>query len=278
MRCADETYPFKRVTPFTDTTTKVLVRKINCLLLILAAASCSDSRIDQLELRVTNELRQMRSEIADQNNQIEELRGEIGSVTGKVEEVQHTASGKTEQLAETLKRMSSRVPPPAPVPEELLNIDEQLISRQEGAAADVFASGLRQLREGEFGNARDTFLRFAEENPDTAFTDNAYFWQGIAFEGLNQYDRAVAAFSLGFQRFPAEDRVPANLFYLAEVFEQMGQKKDAELTYEKLLDEHPKSDFAERAKKRLDVLRPPTSKAPAAKPMAKAATGSKKKY
>ena len=244
------------------------------LVACFSLSACYDARIDQLEQKLDSELRQMRTEIAQQNNQVEDLRGEIGQVTGKVEEVQHTTTGRSALIEESLKKMSSRVPPPPPVPEDLLNVDEQLISKQQGPAAELFESGLKQLRDGDFANARDTFSRFVDENPDTSFTDNAYFWQGISFEGLNQLDRAIAAYSLGFQKFPAEDRVSANLFHLADVFEQMGQKKDAELTFEKLVDEYPKSDFADRAKKRLDRLKPPTP----VKPPVKTTAGSKKKY
>jgi len=233
------------------------------LLLISSAISlsaCSEARIDKLELRLDSDLRQMREEIATQNNQIEELRGEIGRVTGKVEEVQHTATGRTQELEQTLKKVSSRVPPPPPVPENLLNEDEQQIGKQTGPAAELFAAGLAQLREGDFTNARDSFSRFVDENPSTAFTDNGYFWQGISYEGLGQTDRAVSAYSIGFQRFPAEDRVPACLFKLAENFEKMGQKKDAELTYEKLVDEHPRSEFTSMAKSRIVALKPAQSK------------------
>ncbi len=238
------------------------------ILSALVLTSCSEARIDQLELKMMNDLRQMREEIAQQGNSIEQLRGEIGAVTGKMEEVQHSSTGRTQEIEDNLRKLGSRVPPPPPVPEEILIVDEQMISKQEGPAAEMFKNGLKQLREGEFGDARDTFLKFVEENPDTAFTDNAFFWQGIAYEGLNQLDRAVAAYSLGFQKFPAEDRVSANLFYLATVFQKMGQNKDAELTFEKLVEEHPKSDFADLAKKKLEQLKP-------AKPAPKA---NKKKY
>jgi len=234
----------------------------------LFLTSCSEARIDQLEMKMTNDLRQMREDIAHQSNQIEELRGEIGAVTGKMEEVQHTSTGRTQEIEENLKRLGSRVPPPPPVPEEILLVDEQMISKQQGPAAELFQSGLKQLREGAFADARDSFLRFVQDNPDTTFTDNAFFWQGISYEGLGQLDRAVAAYSLGFQKFPAEDRVPANLYYLASVFQQMNQTKDAELTFEKLVEEHPKSDFADRAKKKLEQLKPAK---PAPKP-------NKKKY
>ena len=94
----------------------------------------------------------MREEIAQQGNQVEELRSQIGSVTGKMEEVQHTATGRTEEIEENLKKLGSRVPPPPPVPEEILLVDEQMISKQEGDAAELFKSGLKQLREGEFAN------------------------------------------------------------------------------------------------------------------------------
>jgi tol-pal system protein YbgF len=225
-------------------------------LLLLTFVACSDSKINSLELRLDRDLRQMREQIAVQNNQIEELRSELGRVTGKVEEVQYVATGRTQELEQTLKKVSSRVPPPPPVIESLLNEDDRLIAKQSGPAAELFAQGLQFLREGDFSNARDLFARFVEENPKTAFTDNAYLWQGISHEALGEWDRAVASYSLGFQRFPAEDRVPACLFKLAESFERMGQKKDAQLTFEKLIDEYPRSEFTPKAKERVAVLKP----------------------
>lgn len=227
-------------------------------LLFLIVTGCSDAKIDALEKKMDSSLRQMREQLATQDNQIEELRSGLGKVTGKVEEVQHVATGRTEELEQNIRKLGSRVPPPPPVPEALLNQDEQLISQQSGGAAELFSQGLRQLRDGDFSGARDTFSRFVEENPSTSFTDNAYFWQGISYEGLGQYDRAVAAYSLGFQRFPAEDRVPVSLFKLGDVFEKMGQKKDAQLTFEKLVDEHPRSEYTKMAQERLQALRPPT--------------------
>jgi tol-pal system protein YbgF len=232
-------------------------------LLSLTFSACSDNKIDALELRLDRDLRQMREEIAVQNNQIEELRGELGRVTGKVEEVQYVASGRTQELEQSLRRVSSRVPPPPPVIESLFNEDERMIAQQSGPAAEIFTAGLQFLREGDFSNARDTFARFVEENPKTAFTDNAYLWQGISHEALEEWDRAVAAYSLGFQRFPAEDRVPACLFKLAESFERMGQKKDAQLTFEKLIEEHPRSEFTPKAKDRVSALKPKVATPPA---------------
>ncbi len=230
--------------------------KKHCLLLAVLSTGCAGARIDDLEQRMNSELRQMREEIAGQNNQIEELRSQLGKVTGRVEEVQHVAVGRTSELEQNLQRVSSRMPPPPPVPEDLLNLDESSISRQNGPAAELFLGGLKQLRSGDFSGARDTFSRFVDENPSTAFTDNGYFWQGISYEGLGQLDRAVAAYSLGFQKFPAEDRVPASLYKLGDVFDQLNQKKDALLTFEKLVEEHPSSDYAAKARARLSALRP----------------------
>lgn len=93
-----------------------------------------------------------------------------------------------------------------------------------------------------------------EQNPGTAFTDNAMFWQGIVSDKLNQLDRAVASFSDVFQKYPAEDMVPPALYYLAETLVRMDSKTHAVLTLQKLIDEHPKSEFAARGRERIGQL------------------------
>ena len=184
-------------------------------------------------------------------------------MSGKLEEVQHASRGKTEELERTLQRVSSRVPPPPGVPDELLVQDESLISRITGPAADSYRSGLQQLREGDFQGARGTFSGFVEANPNTAFTDNAYFWLGVVYEKLGEPDRAVGAYSEAFNRFPAEDRVGPALLRLAELFLNMGSKKDAALTLQKLVDEHGNSESGVKGRALLAEI---NKKAPAPAP------------
>ena len=239
-------------------------KKCLCSFLVsLAVAGCGSSKIGELEQSVSalrRDLGDIRSIQAQQNTKIEEIKTEMRGLTGKVEEVQHTSVGKTQELEQTISKLQSRVPPPAGVPEQLLNQDDERIAPLNGAAADMYRQALSAVRTGDFVVARTTLEQFIEQNPGTAFTDNALFWFGVVNERLNQLDKAVASFSEVFQKYPAEDMVPAALYFLAETLVRMNSKNDAILTLQKLIDEHPKSEFAAQGRARIAQLQPSVRK------------------
>ncbi len=225
----------------------------------VAIGGCADARVEKLEQTVRamkTDLADLRTLQAEHGTAINEMRNELRSVTGKVEEVQHVSVGKTQELEQTITRLQSRVPPPAGVPEELLNQDDEKIAPLTGGSADLYRQALAQIRTGDFEGAKASLQKFITDNPGTAFTDNALFWLGIVEDRMGANDRAVVNFSEVFQKYPAEDMVPPALYYLAESFAKMGSKQDAVLTLQKLVDEHPKSPFAARGRERLQELQP----------------------
>lgn len=197
----------------------------------------------------------MRGIQAEHTAQLSEIRAELRTLGGKLEEIQYVSKGKTLELERTIQQLGSRVPPPAGVPENLLNRDEDKIAAIQGAAAEMYRSALIRLRAGDFESARQQFNDFVSGNPGTAFTDNALFWLGIAYNKLGQRDQAIVAFSDVLSTYPAEDMVAPSMYHLAEVFSLSGSRDDAILTLQRLLDEHPRSQYANSAKQKLKTLR-----------------------
>jgi len=217
--------------------------------------ACADNKsIGLLRNDYESDLRELRSLKAEQDAQLNEMRAQMRELNGQLEELQFKSQGRVKELEGTIQKLGTRVPPPAGVPRELLENDQRKIASAQGEAADIFKNALNQLRTGDFEAARDNFFSFAKNNPGTAYTDNALFWAGISCAKLGQSDRAIIAFSEVFQGYPAEDMTPAALFHLAKVFEQSGSRQDAVITLEKLVDEHPTSRFAVRAKPRIRSL------------------------
>ena len=197
----------------------------------------------------------VRSLQAQHTEAISQIRTEMRALQGKIEEIQYSALGKTEELERTLRTIGTRVPPPEGVPEDLLNQDEDGIGRIGGGpAAEQFSEALRALRIGDFKNCKSLFRTFVDANPGTAFTDNALFWIGICHDKLGEYDQSIVSYSEVFQQYPAEDRVAPSLFFLGEAFARMGSNEDAVITLQKLVDDHPRSTFAAKAKQRIREL------------------------
>lgn len=218
----------------------------------LLSGCASSARIDEVE-RVNMELRAVQ---ADHTAQMADLKTDVRRLQGLIEEFQHSSSGKAAELEKTLQAVQSRVPPPPGVPEDLLNRDDSSLSGNSSPAAEMYRQNLQRLRGGQYDLARQGFEAFIQQNPGTAFTDNAYFWLGVIAEQQGQLDRAVSSYSDVFKKFPAEDMVPAAFFRLAETFNKLGSKGDALLTFQKLVDEFPRSAYASQAQTRIKELSP----------------------
>ncbi len=219
---------------------------------ILLGALCLLSACSAgLEQRMDRELREMRSIQAEQTAAITEMRHDIRELTGRLDEIQHQTKGRTTALESAIEQLGSRVPPPTGVPAKLLALDEQRIAPIQGGAADTYREALRNLRTGEFEQAHGAFTAFANQNPGTAFTDNAFFWSGICSMKLNRYERAIGEFSDVFEKYPAEDMVAPALYHMADALFHLGLGNDGVLTLQKLIDDHSDSEYAKRARERL---------------------------
>lgn len=229
-----------------------MLRYFVCIgILVLILGGCSGQRINDLEKRTNSAISDIRGIQAEHTVAINSIRSELRAIQGKLEELDHVSRGKTQELEKSLAELGSRIPPPQGVPEDLLSRDDEKIARLSGPAADIFKQALRQLRTGDIEGARSSLIRFVEQNPGTAFTDNALFWLGICYTKLGEYDRAIVSFSDVFQSYPAEDMVAPALYFLAETFEKTGSKNDARMTYQKLVDEYPNSPYVLKARGKL---------------------------
>ena len=217
--------------------------KIFLLAMLLLPVGCAGQQ--------GTDLQNMRDVQADLTTQIQELHSELASLSGRVEELEYRLKGQTQQIERKLNLVSSRVPPPEGVPENLLNADEEILKSNTGQSATLYKAGLSQIRTGDIETARNTFSTFVAENPNTAYTDNALFWIGITWEVVGDYNKAIVSYSDTYQRFPAEDYAPIAIFQIAECFNKLGDGKNANLMLQKLIDDYPKSRSAKQASEKL---------------------------
>ncbi len=216
---------------------------------LVVLTSCTEG----IERRLGKQLDELRSIQAEQTSSISELKNDVRELTGRLDEVQHSSQGRTKELERSIEKLGSLVPPPTGVPLDLFTQDEERISKINGGQAENYKKALQLLRSGEFDQSRSVFQNFARENPGTAFTDNALFWGGICSMKLGQPDQAVVSFSEAYQKYPAEDMVSPSLYYMAEALFALGSGNDGVLTLQKLVDEHPTSEYAIKAKEKLKV-------------------------
>ena len=84
--------------------------------------------------------------------------------------------------------------------------------------------------------------------------DDAQYWIGESYFSQKDYNRAILEFN-DVLKYRKGDKVPAALLRQAQAFIEIGDKTDARLILQKLLNDHPNSEQARDAKERLQTLR-----------------------
>ena len=228
---------------------------LSCTALLFLNSCVVSGKLDKRTLENQRAIADIRTLQAEQTVAFNQLEHRTRELIGKVEELEFLARGKTAQLEARLDRFSMRVPPPEGVPEDLLNEDEERISLDRADSANEFRRGLQLLRVGNFEEAIGAFNAYRRSPSSPAFLDNAAFWIGIGQEKLGNYDRSIVTYSEVADQFPSSDRAAVCLYRLAGVFAKIGEKENARVTYQKLIDDHPRNEFSELARKKLRRLR-----------------------
>jgi tol-pal system protein YbgF len=131
--------------------------------------------------------------------------------------------------------------------------EELALAREAPEIQDEYKIGLRAFQAQQFDNAIQQFRSFQRKYPNSEMADDAQYWIGESYFNQRDYNRAILEFN-DVLKYRKGDRVPAALLRQAQAFLEIGDKTDARLILQKLLNDHPNSEQAQEAKARLQVL------------------------
>jgi tol-pal system protein YbgF len=139
-------------------------------------------------------------------------------------------------------------------PNNLTGSKEELaLAKEAPEVQDEYRNGLRAFQAQQFDNAIQQFRSFQRKYPNSEMADDAQYWIGESYFNQKDYNRAILEFN-DVLKYRKGDRVPAALLRQAQAFLEIGDKTDARLILQKLLNDHPNSEQAQEAKARLQVL------------------------
>ncbi len=98
------------------------------------------------------------------------------------------------------------------------------------------------------------FKEFLKKHPQSEFADNAQYWIAESHYALREFDQAILEFDVVRRRYPKGDKVPAALLKQGFAFAELGDKVDARLILQELVDRYPQSPEAGKAKQKLKAL------------------------
>jgi tol-pal system protein YbgF len=128
------------------------------------------------------------------------------------------------------------------------------LPKETADAPDEYRTGLRAFQDQQFDKAIQQFRLFQRKYPTSDMADDAQYWIGESYFNQKDYNRAILEFN-DVLKYRKGDRVPGALLRQAQAFIEIGDKTDARLILQKLLNDHPSSEQAREAKERLQTIR-----------------------
>lgn len=86
---------------------------------------------------------------------------------------------------------------------------------------------------------------------DKQFAAQVLYWRGDSYYELGEYKKAVLSYQDLLTRFQNFSKVPETLYKVGMSLEALKFPKDAVVFYEEVIQKHPKSSFAAKAKEQL---------------------------
>lgn len=110
-----------------------------------------------------------------------------------------------------------------------------------GSAQDQYNYAFGLLRQADYPAAEQALRSFVQRYPNDALAGNAQYWLGETYYVRKDYNNAAATFAEGYRKYPQSGKAADNLLKLGMSLGNIGQKKEACLTFSQLAHDFPKA-------------------------------------
>jgi tol-pal system protein YbgF len=111
------------------------------------------------------------------------------------------------------------------------------------------------FRDGDFEGARQGFIAFLEEYPNSNLAPNARFWLGESYFGKKEFQRAIDAYDKVEIDYPGSEKVPAAILKKGYAYLALKDKKRASSAFKQVVTLYPKTAEAGKASDKLAQLK-----------------------
>ncbi|GAB3684013.1 tol-pal system protein YbgF [Salinisphaera aquimarina] len=117
-----------------------------------------------------------------------------------------------------------------------------------------YMAAFDQLKNGQYDGAISGFKGFLDQHPESAYSDNAWYWLGEANYVKRNYDASLEAFQTVVNRFKASNKVAGALYKIGVIQSEQGQTDNARATLQRVVSQYPDDSAADMARKRLQSM------------------------
>lgn len=214
--------------------------------------SAIKEHIDETRVQVG---RQIGQSSRDGDQRVKSLEARLGKLE---EEAKSQASmvksreDESNQLREELKELRDAALAAQQRPIVYEGFADIALGENEAVRKD-YENAWRSYDKRDYQIAANRFRDFIKKNPRSRLAGAASFWLGESHFALKEYEKAIVAYD-EVRRFAHSDKVAAALLRQGLAFAELGEKLNARLVLQELLEKFPQSAEAPRAKQRLKAL------------------------
>lgn len=204
----------------------------------------------------------------EQDNRIDSLAKTLEQVSNRSASLQQThkpaqyaASGPNETTLEG-GETAKLSPGPEATGGATTIVPPQEASKFEPASASAdppdrvrYERVLGQFRDGDLEGARQGFVGFLEEYPNSNLAPNARFWLGESYFGKREFQRAIDAYDKVEIDYPGSEKIPAAILKKGYAYLALKDKKRASSAFKQVVTLYPKTAEAGKASDKLAQLR-----------------------
>jgi tol-pal system protein YbgF len=233
------------------------------------------SNLESLGQSKASEQQQLRGQYAGINASLDSLRDEVSALSGRLDETEHyiqkqesTAGDLGDQVQQKLSFISADL---AETKQRLTQL-EQYLNLEKGSAkspassaaaaatskpdtaAEMYAAAKKAFDDGKLDQARSGFSSVVKNFPKSNQADNAQFWLGEIYYREKWYEKAILEYQKVIENYPKGNKLPAALLKQGLAFLKIGDKANAKLILQELLDKHPQTNEGRIAAQKIKEL------------------------
>jgi len=233
---------------------------------VVAKQSSSKDEVAKLSERLAKQAETLLRSNADLGTKFDDLTREMQALAGKLEDANRRLTQLSQQIAESQAHAASApasAPPTAPAPggAPAAGAGPGPVAAP-GAAprgggitpADLFAQATADYQRGRYDLSRQGFEDYVEKFPRTDLSDDALYWVGECWSAQKKPREAIAAFDKLFRSYPQSDKAPAAHLKKGIAHLELGEKAQAMVELNFVVNQFPGSDEAKSARQRLKSL------------------------
>src|SRR5688572_16683876 len=256
---------------------------------LLSASACvQPERVEVLE----REQRRIQSDNVNQQKEIDATRANLADTGANLQQVQREISSLKELIEQTRHQVGRQIDHTSREGDQRVkDLEARLGKLAEGFKAQgeqlqLREDELKEARKGlqlpaeatEMGSAENETIRrdyevpwrnlekrdyriaiarfkdFQKKHPKSTLAGNAQYWIGESHYALREFDQAVIEFDAVRTRYPEAAKLPAALLKQAYAFAELGEKTNARLLLQEVVEKYAQTPEAIQAKQKLKSL------------------------